>query len=167
MQPTAFAGVNSSAANNIREGRMKYGALMLALLAGLAGCNSDPSNDSAATGDDVSDRTAQVTGKLMYRERIALPPGSVAEVWLLDTSLADAPVVEIAYQKIENPGHPPISFALDYDPSNIEERKQYGVRATISHDGQLLFTSDTHYPVLTRSAGNTADIMLIMVERDR
>jgi putative lipoprotein len=167
MQPTAFAGVNSSAANNIREGRMKYGALMLALLAGLAGCNSDPSNDSAAAGDDVSDRTAQVTGTLMYRERIALPPGAVALVQLSDTSQADMFSYAIAYQEIEDPGSPPIPFVLDYDPSKIDERKQYGIRATISHDGQLLFTSDTHYPVLTRGAGNTADIMLIMVERDR
>ena len=104
---------------------------------------------------------------LMYRERILLPPGAVAEVWLLDTSLADAPAVEIAYQRIDDPGSPPIPFALDYDPSRIDERMQYGARATISHDGQLLFTSDTHYPVLTRGAGNTADIMLIMVDRDR
>jgi putative lipoprotein len=103
----------------------------------------------------------------MYRERIALPPGAVAEVWLLDTSLADAPAVEIAYQKIEGPGNPPIPFALDYDASKIEERMQYGVRATIRHDGRLLFTSDTHYPVLTRGAGNTAEVMLIMVDRDR
>jgi len=98
---------------------------------------------------------------------MALPPGSVAEVWLLDTSLADAPAVEIAYQKIENPGNPPISFVLDYDPQKIRERMQYGVRATISQGDQLLFSSDTHYPVLTRGAGNTAEVMLIMVDRDR
>jgi putative lipoprotein len=42
---------------------------------------------------------------------------------------------------------------------------QYGVRATIRHDGKLLFTSDTHYPVLTRGAGNTAEVLLIMVDR--
>ena len=54
-----------------------------------------------------------------------------------------------------------------YDASKIDERMQYGVRATIRHNGRLLFTSDTHYPVLTRGAGDTADIMLIMVERDR
>ena len=44
---------------------------------------------------------------------------------------------------------------------------QYGVRATIRHADELLFTSDTHYPVLTRGAGNTAEIMLIMIDRDR
>jgi putative lipoprotein len=100
----------------------------------------------------------------MYRERIALAPGAVAEVWLLDTSLADAPAVEIAYEKIEDPGGPPIPFVLEYDPKVIRENMQYGVRATIRHDGKLLFTSDTHYPVLTRGAGNTAEVLLIMVD---
>lgn len=31
----------------------------------------------------------------MYRERMPLPPGAVAEVWPLDTSLADAPAVDV------------------------------------------------------------------------
>jgi putative lipoprotein len=147
--------------------RIRHLAVLLAALAGLAACGSDSSNHPAATGDDASGKMAQVTGTLMYRERIALPPGSVAEVWLLDTSLADAPAKEIAYREIEDPGSPPISFVLDYDPREIREGMQYGVRATIKHGGQLLFTSDTHYPVLTRGAGNTADLMLIMVDRER
>jgi len=146
---------------------MKNLAMLSLVLGGLVACSPDIPDDPAATGANVSAGMEQVTGTLMYRERIFLPPGVVAEVWLLDTSLADAPAVEIAYQRIDDPGTPPIPFALDYDPSKIDERMQYGVRATISHDGQLLFTSDTHYPVLTRGAGNTADILLVMVDRDR
>jgi putative lipoprotein len=146
---------------------VKREAILLVALAGLSACGSDSSTHPAAIGDDASGRMAQVTGTLMYRERIALPPGSVAEVWLLDTSLADAPAKEIAYQEIEDPGSPPIPFVLDYDPREIRDGMQYGVRATIKHDGQLLFTSDTHNPVLTRGAGNTADLMLIMVNRER
>jgi putative lipoprotein len=146
---------------------MKLKALLLVSLGVVAACGTDSSDNPVASSDKTGREKAQVTGTLMYRERIALPPGSVAEVRLLDTSLADAPAKEIAYQAIEDPGTPPIAFALDYDPSKIDERMQYGVRATISHDGQLLFTSDTHYPVLTRGAGNTADIMLIMIDRGR
>lgn len=146
---------------------MKNKAILLAILLGLAACDYGSSNETAATVPGAASDTAQVSGTLLYRERIALPPGAVAEVWLLDTSLADAPAVEIAYQEIEDAGHPPIPFSLDYDPAKIDERKQYSVRATITHDGQLLFTSDTHYPVLTRGAGNSADIMLIMIDGDR
>jgi putative lipoprotein len=144
---------------------MKFETICLVVVGGLAGCSSDVPGDSGAADTIAYD--AHVTGTLMYRERLALPPGSVAEVWLLDTSLADAPAAEISYQKIDDPGNPPIPFALGYDPDTIRERRQYSVRATIRHDGQLLFTSDMHYPVLTRGAGNTADVMLIMVDRDR
>ena len=144
---------------------MKIEAICLALLGGLVACSTDVSDDPVAVGGDASNDTAQVTGTLTYRERIALRPGSVAEVWLLDTSLADAPAIEIAYQRIEDPGNPPIPFVLDYDPQEIREGMQYGVRATIRQADQLLFTSDTHYPVLTRGAGNTAEVLLIMVDR--
>ena len=144
---------------------MKNIAILLALLGSLGACGSEMSDEAVTTGADVAATKAQVTGTLMYRERIALRPGSVAEVWLLDTSLADAPAVEIAYQKIDDPGNPPIPFVLDYDPAEIREGMQYGVRATIKHRDQLLFTSDTHYPVLTRGAGNSAEVLLVMVDR--
>src|SRR3546814_3369922 len=41
-----------------------------------------------------------VRGSLTYRERIALPPGSVAEVTLQDVSRADAPSTILARQTI-------------------------------------------------------------------
>jgi putative lipoprotein len=144
---------------------MKNIATLLALLGSVVACGTDMTDDPVTTGDDAAAAGAQVTGTLMYRERMALPPGSVAEVWLLDTSLADAPAVEIAYQRIEDPGNPPIPFVLDYDPAEIREGMQYGVRATIKRDDQLMFTSDTHYPVLTRGAGNTAEVLLVRAGR--
>ena len=142
-------------------------AIGLVLLGGLSACGAGEPGNPAGTGDSASRTPARVTGTLMYRERMPLPPGAVAEVWLLDTSLADAPAVEIAYQQIEDPGNPPIPFVLDYDPETIRDRMEYSVRATIRHADQLMFTSDTQYPVLTRGAGDTVDVMLIMVDRDR
>jgi putative lipoprotein len=144
---------------------MKCKAIYLALLGSAAACSPDMSDDPATTAEGPEAHTAQVTGTLMYGERIALRPGSVAEVWLLDTSRADVPAVEIAYQRIAHPGNPPIAFALDYDPREISEAMQYSVRATIRYAGELLFTSDMHYPVLTRGAGDTVELMLIMVDR--
>jgi uncharacterized lipoprotein YbaY len=103
------------------------------LLGGVVACGAGLSDDPVAASEDATDDAAQVTGTLMYRERV--------------------------------PGNPPIPFVLDYDPQEIREGMQYGVRATIRQADQLLFTSDTHYPVLTRGAGNTAEVMLIMVDR--
>jgi putative lipoprotein len=143
---------------------MKNIAMLSMVLGGLVACSPDIPDDPSAAGANVSASMEQVTGTLMYRERIALPPGAAALVQLSDTSVADMFSYAIAYQEIEDPGSPPIPFALDYDPSRIDEQKQYGVRATIRYDDRLLFTSDTHYPVLTRGAGNTADVLLIMVD---
>jgi putative lipoprotein len=109
---------------------------------------------------------AQVTGTLSYRERILLRPGSVAEIRLLDISKMDVAAVELAYQVIENPGAPPIPFALEYNQADIDERLSYSVRATIKHGDRLLFTTDTHYPVLTRGAGDTVEIELKAIPQD-
>ena len=109
---------------------------------------------------DQSAPDAQVTGTLRYRERSLLKPDSVVEIWLLDTSRADVAATEIAYQKIANPGPPPIPFGLDYDPAKIQENMQYAVRAQITDGDTLIYTTDTHYPVLTRGAGNDVDLLL-------
>ena len=78
---------------------MKSQALCIVVTGCLLACSPDRSDDSATTGGDADAGVAQVTGTLRYRERMVLPPGAIAEIWLLDTSLADAPAVEIAYQK--------------------------------------------------------------------
>ena len=147
--------------------RMKNVAIFSVIFCILVACRPDMPVDASATGGDIPENMEEVTGTLVYRERMALPPGAFAEVWLLDTSLADVAAVEIAYQRIDDPGSPPIPFALDYDPAKIREGMQYSVRATIRHADRLLFTSDTHYPVLTRGAGNTAEIMLVLVQGER
>src|SRR3546814_13421730 len=52
-----------------------------------------------------------VRGSLTYRERIALPPGSVAEVTLQDVSRADAPSTILARQTIPLEGRQEIGRA--------------------------------------------------------
>ena len=133
--------------------------LMTALTAACSGDNP-AGTQTAAEDADQPPASAQVTGTLSYRERMLLKPGSVVEVRLLDTSRADAPATEIAYQRIDNPGPPPISFVLDYDPASIRENMQYSVRAEIKVGDTLIYTTDTHYPVLTRGAGSEVDLVL-------
>lgn len=100
----------------------------------------------------VASAAAEVTGTASYRERIALPADAVFEATLEDISRLDAPAVIIARTEISGPGQPPIAFALAYDPAKIDQRFTYGVRTRITAAGQLLFTSDTMHPVLTRGA---------------
>jgi len=141
---------------------MRYFLLIVPALCFISAC-------SPAANDMDANKTigpAQVTGTLSYRERILLRPGTVAEVWLLDVSKMDVAAVELAHQVIENPGAPPIPFALGYDEADIDERLSYSVRATIKNGNRLLFTTDTHYPVLTRGAGDTVEIELKAIPQD-
>ncbi len=136
---------------------MKTITILIILFLMAAGCAPVDDDDSAAP---VAGR-AQVTGTLMFRERIILRPGTVVEVSLLDTSRADAPATELARQVIENPDPPPIPFVLEYDEGAIDERFSYSVRAVVKRGDRLLLTTDTHYPVLTRGAGNSVELMLV------
>ncbi len=109
---------------------------------------------SAASAADV------VTGTAFYRERIALPPGAVLEVTLEDVSLADAPSHELSRVTLEDPGAPPFSFAIPFDPGEIDPRRVYALRAAIRVNGELWFITDTSYPVLTRGSGREVELLL-------
>lgn len=129
--------------------------LALAIIANCA--HSDPPASSAE---------AAISGSAMYRERMALPPSAVFEAVLEDVSLADAPAAEVARTTIEGPSAPPIRFSIPFDVAKIDSKRSYSVRARIRVDGKLWFASDAAYPVLTRGAGSTADILLRRVGAD-
>jgi len=108
-----------------------------------------------------------VSGSVTYLNRMALPPDAVVNVVLLDVSRADAPATIIAEKTIQSPGQVPVRFELEYNPNDIDLRMTYVVRAEIKgSDGQLLYTTDTHVPVLTRDAGSEVEIVAVPVVRD-
>ena len=105
-----------------------------------------------------------VTGTVNYRHRMALPADAVVDVSLQDTTLADAPARIVGQTTIATRGaQVPIPFRIDYDPSGIDPSHRYTVRATITVDGRMLFTSPTAYPVLTRGTSNEAAIEVYMI----
>jgi putative lipoprotein len=130
--------------------------LALGLTAGCAGTAPHP-QDAGGTGTAAP---SSIEGTAAYRERIAMPPGAEFEAVLQDVSRADAPAMDIARATIPNAPNPPIRFTIPFDPTKIDPGHSYSVRAVIRGDGQLLFISDTAYPVLTRGAGHTVDILL-------
>jgi putative lipoprotein len=101
-----------------------------------------------------------VRGSVFYRERIAMPEGSVVTVRLLDTSRAGAPAEVIGEQVISGPDNVPVAFAIGYEPSDIDATHSYAVAAQIDVNGQLAWRSTIHHPVLTRGAGASAVVMV-------
>ncbi|MDA1257667.1 MAG: YbaY family lipoprotein, partial [Chloroflexi bacterium] len=142
------------------------------LLAAAVACGSEPETAAPAdTGRVGIQPTATpeevtkpvVTGTVTYRERIALSPDAVVTVKLLDVSRADAPAITLSEQIIDNPGQVPVAFELPYDPTEIDDRFTYVVRAEIREGGELVFTTTTSYPVITRGSPATAELVLASV----
>ena len=129
--------------------------LPIALSAALGACANDSSQPESATDEaelqeeQVMPQTRLVTGSIGYRERIALPPGSVAQVKLSDVSRADAPAAVLAEQTITLIGtQVPVPFELDVEPRMFDARMRYSVSAQIrSAEGALLWTTDTSNPI--------------------
>ncbi|MGA7759698.1 MAG: YbaY family lipoprotein [Ilumatobacteraceae bacterium] len=104
--------------------------------------------------------TATLTVTVLYRERIAMSPNAALIVTLADVSRADAPAQTVASVRIDEPGNVPIDVELIYDPSIIDERFTYAVRATIEVDGEMWWTSTQAHHVLTRGAPDHAEVMV-------
>ena len=71
---------------------------------------------------------AVLSGTVTYRERIALPPGAVVEIKLLDVSRMDVAAEVIAETAIRPEHQVPIPFELASDPDRIDQRRRYSVR---------------------------------------
>lgn len=126
--------------------------------------NNQPAYQDCTTMTPAA--SATVTGTVSYRERIALPPNAIVKVQLQDTSRADAPAVTLAEQTIQTEGKQvPIPFRLEYDSSKIREGNTYTVRAQISIEDQLRFTSDTAYSVITNGGPSRVEILVRSVRQ--
>lgn len=101
----------------------------------MLGCSEQPQDGAS------SDVRQQLVGEAFYRERKLLPPGAKLHVALEDVSKMDVPSTVIATSTQSLTGAPPYKFSLEYSAADIDTRMQYSLRATITLDGNLLFTS--------------------------
>jgi uncharacterized lipoprotein YbaY len=108
-------------------------------------------------------RAATLKVTVFYRERIAMPPNAALIVTVADVSRADAPAETVASRRIDGPGNVPIDVELTYDPSVIDDRLTYAVRATIEVDGVMWWTSTQAHQVLTRGAPDQVEVMVSRV----
>ena len=106
-----------------------------------------------------------VSGTVVYRERMALPPDAAIDVRLEDTSQQDAPAKLIGESIFAAAGQQvPISFQVSYDPADINPAHTYTLRANITINGTKAFASTTNYAVITGGAPMQANILLQKVQ---
>lgn len=110
---------------------------------------------------EATAKTQVLKGSVTYRERMALPAGAVVTVQLVDVSLADAPSVTLAEVRIAPDLQVPVPFELSYDDAAVVANHSYSLQARIDAEGQLLFITKTHFPVLTGGRDETE----LLVER--
>ncbi len=142
----------------MRERTLTATGLLLVTGIVLAACAAPAGN----SGQPRASLSGSLKGTVTYRERIALDPGAVIEVQLLDVSKADASAAVIATQTIKSDGKQvPIAFELAYDPAKIDEHFRYAVKAQILVNGGLRWTSQQSYPVLTQGSP-ASDIEIVV-----
>ena len=116
-----------------------------------------PEGSSGQTNDGV------LSGTITYRERIALATDSEVTVKLVDVSAGtDTGNVMAEDSFLTGRRQVPLPFELRFDRNQINARRRYVVRAEIFSEGNLLFTTDTEYTVLTQGAP-TSNIVLTLV----
>ncbi len=116
--------------------------------------------------DIVQTNFATVTGTVTYLPRIAMPPGAVLEVSLVDVSRADAPAIVLASQStVFGERQVPIPFELVYNPDQIDPRFSYAVQARILVDGQLRFINTSHFGVITQGHPTEIEVQVDPVSR--
>jgi putative lipoprotein len=137
---------------------------LIVVLQVLLACSGTEKSPASQTEPPV---TEQVTGVVMFRDRVGLTPEARLEVRIHDVSRADAPAIEIASIGVDDPGQSPIGFSIVYDPALIDERHTYSISARVYDRGQLIFVSDTMTPVLTRGAGRDVVVDVVRVSQNK
>ncbi len=131
---------------------------LIGLAALAAGCMPRPATGPPPRPDIGLPAVPQtsISGRLTYRQRIALPAGSRVVVTVEDQSRAGAAAVLLGRSEFTTTGEQvPLPFTVGAEaPARPDAR--VGVRAQIyAPGGRLAWTSDTFTPVLTPGAPTT------------
>ena len=139
-------------------------AVVVLILSALAasGCAKDKDVSSAASTPKAE--WATLTGRLVYREKMLLPPGANAVVVLTDRARYGDEAARVAETKLDNLVAPPMPFSLKYDAARLQPGAEYGLRATIYVDGKPFFTTPELY-LIDLAEGPPLEGVTLLVRR--
>lgn len=102
-----------------------------------------------------------VTGTVTYRERIALPPDAVVDVWITDIGPGVVAQAILAEATVPAAGRQvPLPFEVRIDPARVQATRPYGLRAAIRAGGETWFATTAPVPVLTQGAPAEVTVMV-------
>jgi putative lipoprotein len=105
---------------------------------------------------------ANITGTINLQPYTTLPSNALVTVQLADVT--HVPATLIAQQQFTTNGaQAPLSFTLPYDQSKIASSEIYSVQGHISVTGQVHYSTNTQYRVLTGGYGTTVSITMVPV----
>ena len=113
---------------------------LLSILTILTGCKLSHANTDTHQATDET-----LTISVSYRDRSMLRPGSELRVTLEDVSKMDVAAEVLSTTVMPIDSAPPYVVSLPYQKNKIMSNMRYNVRAQISYQGQLLYTSTQHY----------------------
>lgn len=131
-------------------------ALLCSVLA-LPACSKR--NDAPPQVSAEQSTTAVLNGTVHVLEPATLSEQAELEVSLTNVS-GDDGAVEVAKQRFPGPIRLPMEFSLTYDGSAIQSAHRYTVAARILENEQVLFATDTAYPVITQGNPSQAAMQL-------
>ena len=134
------------------SGRVISGFLLACLIA--ACVHPDPASEKGKNRSEVK-------GVVTYRQRSALPPGSLIHVGLVEVRGKASESVVLSERSFVASGQVPIPFALAYDPTVIDPAKHYAVRARITDSGGRVFWATPRpVPVLTQGHPSEVEVLV-------
>ena len=106
----------------------------------------------------VVDQPPVMTGAVVCKATLSLPPGAVLTIRLLDVTRVDAPAVVLADRSYSNPGNPPIAFELPYPVGGIDPARNYRIEARIEVTGRLRYYTMQPHVVTAQNAAQPHEV---------
>jgi uncharacterized lipoprotein YbaY len=82
--------------------------------------------------------------------------GAIAEIQVLDISLACGPSKTLGTQTIENPKTFPLNYSVNYDEPS-DKHGRFSVAVRITHNDKLKFINDTTFTINDLQTGEFLD----------
>jgi uncharacterized lipoprotein YbaY len=107
----------------------------------------------------LESRLERIEGTVTFREDIRLPRDAQVRIDLLE-SVRPGVQYPIVSKTVTNWQRQPIPFTLDYDPSLVDQRREYAVHAAIIADNRTYYQTPNPFRVITAGYPSTVDLRL-------